>query len=121
MSNKPIFYTDVIKLIKYIALKGDSKLEHQSLSDNVCPWSKLIYRDLVIEINQYYNIILIDTISVKVPPLARKNNTHAWPLSPLLEYLYKIFQKKADQRKMYDEGNSLEIYNKHLGLMKKNQ
>ncbi len=119
MKHKPVFYIDAIKLIKHIALKNQSTLENQSLSENVCPWTTLKYRELTIQINQYYHMILIGTLSIKLPPLLIKNHPHHRPLSELIGYLWKIFDNKSKRREIYDNGNSLDIYNIHLKNMRK--
>lgn len=119
MKHKPVFYIDAIKLIKHIALKSQSKLEHQSITENVCPWTTLKYHDLTIEINQYYHMIRIGALSVKVPPLLIKNHPQHRPLSELTGYLWKIFDNKSKRREFYDNGNSLEIYSRHLKALQK--
>jgi len=118
MKNKPVFYIDAIRLIKHIALKNQSVLENQSISENPCPWMYIKYRDLNIKINRYYHIIYVGSISINVPPLVINKHPHHRPLNNLTDYLYKIFDEKSRRREIYDNGNSLEIYTKHLEYMK---
>ena len=117
MNHKPVYYIEAIRLIKFIALQGDSKLEGGNVSENVNPWITLTYRDITVQINHQYSLILINDLTVKCP--IERNIYNVYPLAGLTTYLFKIFETKNKRKQKYLKHNSLELYHKHLSLMKK--
>ncbi len=117
MNNKPIYYIELIRLIKTLVLKSQTKIKSQSLSSSVNPSLYLTYKELTFTINKYWNYILIGNYRYEIPSFVKSNTRY--PLGDLCAYLYKIDGAKQKHREKYAEINSKELYNKHLKLIQK--